>query len=213
MTGSWSALNAASAGRPDLMGDRTSLTLSEGMVGMSENVFINIKNRSFSINADVEVPAGGANGVILAQAGRFGGWSLYLKDGKPTYCYNFLGLQQFKVSAPEAVAAGKATVRMNFDYDGGGVGKGGTATLLVNGTQVASGRIERTQGMIFSADEGAGVGLDDATPVTSDYKERDNSFTGKILKVTVDVKPIGAAVKAEADSGRHEVAVKQALSN
>ena len=192
-------VNAASAGRPDLMGDRTSLTLSEGMVGMSENVFINIKNRSFSINADVEVPHGGANGVILAQAGRFGGWSLYLKDGKPTYCYNFLGLQQFKVSAPQAVAAGKATVRMNFDYDGGGVGKGGTATLLVNGTQVASGRIERTQGMIFSADEGAGVGLDDATPVTTDYKERDNAFTGKILKVTVDVKPIGAAVKAEAD--------------
>ncbi len=66
--------------------------------------------------------------MILAQAGRFGGWSLYLKDGKPTYCYNFLGLQEYKVSAPQALAAGKATVRMNFDYDGGGVGKGGTAT-------------------------------------------------------------------------------------
>jgi arylsulfatase len=206
-------LNAASAGRPDLMGDRTSLTLSEGMVGMSENVFINIKNRSFSINADVEVPQGGANGVILAQAGRFGGWSLYLKDGKPTYCYNFLGLQQFKVSAPEAVAAGKATVRMNFDYDGGGVGKGGTATLLVNGAQVATGRIDRTQGMIFSGDEGAGVGLDDATPVTTDYKERDNSFTGKILKVVVDVKPIGAAVKAASDSAQQDAVVKKALSN
>ena len=206
-------VNAASAGRPDLMGDRTSLTLSEGMVGMSENVFINIKNRSFSITADVEIPQGGANGVILAQAGRFGGWSLYLKDGKPTYCYNFLGLQQYKVSAPQALAAGKATVRMNFDYDGGGVGKGGTATLLVNGKKVASGRIERTQGMIFSADETAGVGLDDATPVTTDYKERDNAFTGKILKVTVDVKPIGAAVKAEADTGQRAAAVKQALSD
>jgi len=206
-------LNPASAGRPDLMGDRTSLTLSEGMVGMSENVFINIKNRSFSINADVEVPSGGANGVILAQAGRFGGWSLFLKDGKPTYCYNFLGLQQFKVAASQPLAAGKATVRMNFDYDGGGVGKGGTATLLVNGTQVASGRIERTQGMIFSADETAGVGMDDATPVTTDYKERDNAFTGKILKVTVDVKPVGAAVKAEADTGQRAAAVKQALSN
>ncbi len=213
MTGVLERVNAASAGRPDLMGDRTSLTLSEGMVGMSENVFINIKNRSFSINADVEIPEGGANGVILAQAGRFGGWSLYLKDGKPTYCYNFLGLQQFKVSAPQAVAAGKATVRMNFDYDGGGVGKGGTATLLVNGNKVASGRIERTQGMIFSADETAGVGMDDATPVTTDYKERDNAFTGKILKVTVDVKPIGAAVKAEADAGQHAAAVKKALSN
>jgi arylsulfatase A-like enzyme len=206
-------LNPASAGRPDLMGDRTSLTLSAGMVGMSENVFINIKNRSFSITADVEIPEGGANGVILAQAGRFGGWSLYLKDGKPTFCYNFLGLEQFKVSSSEALAAGKATVRMNFDYDGGGIGKGGTATILVNGKDVASGRIERTQAMAFSADETAGVGVDDATPVSTDYKERDNAFTGKIFKVTVDVKPIGAAVKAQADATRHEADVKMALSN
>jgi arylsulfatase len=213
MTESWNASTPASAGRPDLMGERTSLTLSAGMVGMSENVFINIKNRSLSITAEVEIPEGGANGVILAQAGRFGGWSLYLKDGKPTYCYNFLGLEQFKVSASDALPAGKTTVRMNFDYDGGGAGKGGTATLLVNGKQVASGRIERTQGMIFSGDETAGVGVDDATPVSSDYKERDNAFTGKILKVIVDVKPIGNATKAEADTGQRMVAVKQALSN
>jgi len=206
-------VNAATAGRPDLMGERTSLTLSAGMVGMSENVFINIKNRSLSITADVEIPEGGANGVIIAQAGRFGGWSLYLKDGKPTYCYNFLGLQQFKVSGSEAMAAGKATVRLNFDYDGGGIGKGGMATILVNGKEVASGRIERTQGMIFSADETAGVGMDDATPVTTDYKERDNSFTGKILKVTVEVKPIGAAVKAQADAAKHEADLKTAMSN
>jgi len=206
-------INAASAGRPDLMGERTSLTLSAGMVGMSENVFINIKNRSLSITADVEIPEGGANGVILAQAGRFGGWSLYLKEGKPTYCYNFLGLEQYKVSASEALAAGKATIRMNFDYDGGGIGKGGMATILVNGKEVASGRIERTQGMMFSADETAGVGMDDATPVTTDYKERDNSFTGKILKVTVDVKPIGAAVKAQADAAKHEADWKTAMSN
>jgi arylsulfatase len=206
-------LNAYTAGRPDLMGGRTSLTLSEGMLGMSENVFINIKNRSLSITADVEIPQGGANGVILAQGGRFGGWSLYFKDGKPTYCYNFLGLQEFKVAAPQALAAGKATIRMNFDYDGGGVAKGGTATILVNGEKVASGRIEHTQPAVFSADETAGVGLDDATPVTTDYKERDNAFTGKILKVTVDVKPIGAAVKAQADAVQHETELKKALSN
>ena len=102
---------------------------------------------------------------------------------------------------------------MNFDYDGGGIGKGGTATILVNGEKMASGRIERTQGMIFSADETAGVGLDDATPVTTDYKENDNAFKGKILQVVVDVKPIGAAVKAEADAARRETAVKAALSN
>jgi hypothetical protein len=182
-------------------------------VAMSENVFINVKNRSLTITADVEIPQGGANGVILAQGGRFGGWSLYLKDGKPTYCYNFVGLQQFKVSAPQALAAGKATIRMNFDYDGSGIAKGGTATILVNSEMVASGRIERTQGMIFSGDETADVGVDGATPVTTDYKERDNAFTGKILKVTVDVKPIGAAVKAEADSGQRTAAVKKALSD
>jgi arylsulfatase A-like enzyme len=206
-------ISAASAGRPDLMGDRTSLTLSPGMDSMSENVFINIKNRSLSITADVEIPQGGASGVIIAQGGRFGGWSLYLKDGKPTYTYNFLGLQEFRVAATHAVAAGKATIRMDFDYDGGGLGKGGTATILVNGEKVAGGRIERTEAMIFSADETAGVGVDDATPVTADYKERDNAFTGKILKVTVDVKAIGAAIKAEADAAHAEAAVKKALSD
>jgi len=206
-------IDAATAGRPDLMGERTSLTLSAGMDSMSENVFINVKNRSLSITAEVEIPQGGANGVILAQGGRFGGWSLYLEDGKPTYCYNFLGLQDYRVSAPQAVAAGKATIRMDFDYDGGGLGKGGTATLLVNGAEVARGRVERTQPFIFSPDETAGVGVDDATPVTSDYEERDNAFTGKILKVVVDVKAIGAAVKAEADSAHVEAAVKKALSD
>ncbi len=206
-------VNAATAGRPDLMGDRTSLTLYEGMVGMSENVFINVKNRSLSITADVQIPQDGANGVILAQGGRFGGWSLYFKDGKPTYCYNFLGLQETKISAPQALAAGKATIRMNFDYDGGGIGKGGTATLLVNGAKVASGRIERTQGMIFSADETAGVGLDGATPVSTDYKEGDNSFTGKIIKVVVDVKPMGAAEKADAGKALQEAKLKKAISD
>ena len=102
---------------------------------------------------------------------------------------------------------------MNFDYEGGGVGKGGMASILVNGEKVASGRIERTQPAIFSADETAGVGKDDATPVTADYKERDNGFTGKIFKVVVDVKPIGEAVKAEADAAGKEAAYKMAISN
>ncbi|MBK9323813.1 MAG: arylsulfatase [Bdellovibrionaceae bacterium] len=192
-------VNSQTAGRPDLLGERTSLTLSPGMTGMSENVFMNIKNRSHSISADVEIPKKGANGVILAQAGRFGGWSLYLKNGKPTYTYNFIGLQEYKVSSAQAVPPGKANIRMNFDYEGGGIGKGGLATILVNGKKFASGRIERTQPNIFSADEGAGVGLDDATPVTKDYDEHDNAFTGKIFKVVVDVKPVGAAVKAQSD--------------
>ena len=112
---------------------------------MTENVFINVKNRSHTITAEVEIPANGANGVILCQAGRFGGWSLYLKDGKPTYTYNWLGLQRYTVAAPEAVPAGKATIRFEFAYDGGKPGSGGTGTILVNGKKVAEGRIERTQ--------------------------------------------------------------------
>ena len=137
--------NAALVGRPDLMAGRTSLTVHEGMIGMSENVFINIKNRSHTITADLEIPKGGANGAILAQAGRFGGWSLYLKDGKPTYTYNFLGLQRYTITAKQALPAGKATVRFEFAYDGGGIGKGGMGTLFVDGKNVATGRIERTQ--------------------------------------------------------------------
>ena len=106
------------------MAGRTSLTVYEGMIGMSENVFINTKNRSHTITADVEIPQGGANGVILAQAGRFGGWSLYMKDGKPVYTYNFLGLQRFTVAATSALPAGKATVRFEFASDGPLYGQG-----------------------------------------------------------------------------------------
>ncbi len=181
-------LNAALVGRPDLMAGRTSLTVYEGMIGMTENVFINTKNRSHTITAEVTIPEGGANGVILAQAGRFGGWSLYLKDGKPMYAYNYLGLKTYKVAAGEALPAGKATIRYEFTYDGGGPGKGGTGRILVNGKGAAEGKIERTQGFIFSADEGADVGQDGETPVTGDYKERDNRFTGKIHKVVISLK-------------------------
>jgi len=206
-------INAKLVNRPDLMGDRTSLTLHAGMKGMSENVFLNIKNRSLTITAHVEIPEGGASGVILAQGGRFGGWSLYLKDGKPAYTYNFLGLQRFTVAGTQAVPSGKAAVRFDFAYDGGGLAKGGLGTIFVNGKKVAEGRIEKTQPMIFSADETADVGEDDATPVTEDYKAYDNKFTGKILKVTVDVKEMGAGVKAEAGKANAEAARKKAMSD
>lgn len=180
--------NATLAGRPDLMAGRTSLTVYEGMVGMSENVFINTKNRSHTITAEVQIPTGGANGVLISQAGRFGGWSLYIKDGKPMYTYNFLGLSSNKVASPKALPEGKVTVRYEFAYDGGGLGKGGSGTIFVNGEKVAEGRIDRTQPSIFSADEGADVGQDGETPVTDDYQERDNKFTGKIQRVTVELK-------------------------
>jgi arylsulfatase len=181
-------VNAALAGRPDLMAGRTSLTVYEGMTGLSENVFINVKNRSHTITAEVDVPTSGADGVILCQAGRFGGWSLYMKGGKPIYTYNWLGLNRYTVAAAETVPAGKATIRFEFAYDGGRPGAGGTGTILVNGRKFAEGRIEHTQAIVFSADEGADVGMDGSTPVTDDYKERDNAFTGKIHKVSVELK-------------------------
>jgi arylsulfatase A-like enzyme len=185
--------NAALVGRPDLMGGRTTLTVYEGMVGMTENVFINTKNRSYSITADVVIPEGGANGVILAQAGRFGGWSLYMKEGKPMFAYNYLGLKTYKIAGAKALPAGKAAIRFDFTYDGDGIGKGGKGTILVNGKEVAGGRIEKTQGFAFSADEGADVGMDSETPVTDDYKEGDNKFTGKISKVVIEVGPLKLA--------------------
>jgi arylsulfatase A-like enzyme len=199
-------VNAALAGRPDLMQGRTSLTLYEGMVGMTESVFMNIKNRSFTITADVQIPEGGANGVILAQAGKFGGWSLYLKEGKPTFAYNFLGLKTYKVAAAKAVPAGKATVRFEFVYDGGGLGKGGTGAVLVNGEKAAEGRIDQTQGMAFSADEGADVGMDSETPASDDYKAGDNRFTGTIRKVVLEVGPLqlGAADREKIQRVRDE---------
>jgi len=179
---------AEMVGRPDLMAGRSSLTLAEGMTGMTENVFLNVKNKSKTITAEIEVPQGRANGTILAQGGRFGGWSLYVKDGVPAYDYNFLGLQRFTVAAKAPLAPGKATLRFEFAYDGGGLGKGGTGTLFVNGQKVAEGRIERTQPMIFSADETADVGIDLATPVVETIgAEARSRFTGRIPKLTIEV--------------------------
>ncbi len=185
-------VNPALAGRPDVMGGRKSLTLYAGMDGMLENTFINVKNQSKTITAEVEIPEGEANGVILAQGGRFGGWSLYMKDGKPAYTYNFLGLSRYTVAANQKIPAGPATVILDFDYDGGGLGKGGTATLSVNGDTVAEGRVEKTQPLMFSADETADLGLDNQTPVVEGIGigREETRFTGKIQKVTVEVREV-----------------------
>jgi arylsulfatase len=183
-------VNPAIAGRPDLMQGRTSLTLYEGMDGMLENTFMNVKNRSKTITAEVVIPEGGADGVLLAQGGRFGGWALYMQDGKPAYTYNFLGLERYTVSSDGALPEGEAVIALDFAYDGDGLGKGGTATITVNGTQVAQGRVDRTQPLMFSADETADVGLDNQTPVAEGLGiGRDETrFTGTIRKITLDVR-------------------------
>ena len=181
--------NAENVGRPDLMKGRTSLTLAEGMTGMTENTFLNIKNKSKTITAEVEVGNDGGHGIVLAQGGRFGGWALYVKNGKPAYDYNFLGLQRFTIASAKKLPAGKSTIRFEFAYDGGGLAKGGMGTLYINDEKVGEGRIEHTQPMVFSADETADVGMDLATPVVETIgAEKESRFTGSIPKVTVEIK-------------------------
>jgi arylsulfatase A-like enzyme len=177
----------AMAGRPDLMAGRKTLTVYPGMTGMMENAFINIKNQSFTVTADVEVPSGVANGVILAQGGKFGGWSLYTRDGRPAFTYNHVGLHEYTTTASERVT-GNATITVDFAYDGNGRGKGGTVTISINGKPVGSGRVDATNANIFSADDAADVGIDEGTNVSSAYRQHDNRFTGRIQKVRVDVK-------------------------
>jgi len=207
-------MDARLVGRPDLMAGRTSMTLAQGMTGMMESVFINVKNKSSTITAEVEVPASGANGTILAQGGRFGGWSLYVKNSVPAYDYNFLGLQRSSIAATKPLAPGKATLRFDFAYDGGGPGKGGMGTLFVNNEKVAEGRIEHTQAMMFSADETADVGIDLGTPVVEAVgSEAKSRFTGRIPKVTVDVKEVKAGDKAEAEKAQREAARRKAMSD
>jgi arylsulfatase len=205
--------NAKLSGRPDLMGDRMSLTLHAGMKGMLEDAFINVKNRSVTITADLEVPKGGANGVILAQGGRFGGWSLHMKGGRLAYTYNYLGLQRTTVLSKEPVPAGKASVRMEFSYDGGGIGKGGAVSLFVNGKKAGAGRLALTQPLAFSSEDGTDVGMDEGTPVTEDYQPRSTKFTGNIRKVVVDVGALGAGEKAEMKKAGAEAARKMEAAN
>ena len=178
--------NSDLAGRPVLIKGDSQLMFG-GMGRLSENSVVNVKNKSLAVTAQVTVPKGGADGVLIAQGGKFGGWSLYLTDGKPAYCYNLFGLDRFKVYGESAVPAGDHQVRMEFAYDGGGLGKGGTATLFVDGTEVGEGRIGGTQPMLFSADETTDVGGDTGTPVSDDYTGEESHFTGRIEWVQIDL--------------------------
>ncbi|MEX1314857.1 MAG: arylsulfatase [Desulfotignum sp.] len=207
-------VNAQLAGRPDLMAGRTSLTLADGMTGMTENVFINIKNKSKTLTAEIEVPDDGGNGAIIVQGGRFGGWALYVLNGVPAYDYNFLGLQRFTVAAKNKLSPGKHTIKFDFAYDGGGLAKGGMGTLYVDGEKVAEGRIPHTQPMIFSADETADVGIDLATPVVESIgSEKKSKFTGTIHKVTVDIIPMEKAKKTEEHNARMAFAHMKAMAD
>ena len=164
--------NADIAGRPTLIHGDSQLFFA-GMGRLSENSVVSIKNKSFSVTAEIEVPEGGAEGVIIAQGGRFGGWAVYVKDGKAKFVYNVLGIQEFATEADTAIPAGTHQVRMEFAYDGGGLAKGGDVTLYYDGDPVGTGRVEATQPMIFSADETTDIGYESGTTVTPDYTAGD----------------------------------------
>jgi arylsulfatase len=174
------------AGRPQLIAGNSQL-LFGGMRRLSENSVINLKNKSHSITAEVEVPESGAEGVIVAQGGAFGGWALYTKDGKPRYCHNFIGLQRFTVEGDQAVPPGTHQVRMELDYDGGGLGKGAAVTLYIDGDEVGEGRLPATVPLIFSGDETTDLGQDTASPVSDDYTSEESTFSGTVRWVQLDV--------------------------
>lgn len=179
--------DAATAGRPQLIHGTTQM-LYGGMGRLTESSVVNIKNRSHAITARFTVPDGpAATGVLVAQGGAFGGWTLYLLEGRPVYCYNLFGMQRFKIAADAEVAAGTHELRMAFEYDGGGPAKGGAVTLLLDGAIVAEGRLPATEPLVFSTDETTDVGSDTATPVSDDYTPATSRFMGRIDWVRIDV--------------------------
>nr|WP_221283848.1 arylsulfatase [Prescottella equi] len=172
------------SGKPRLVpGNRQ--VLLPGMQALLEMHIVNCRNRSWSLTAQVDVPDGGARGVILNLGGHAGGWSFYFRDGRPTFCYNLFGIERSYIRAPDTVGVGLHQVRSEFAYDGGGLGKGGTVTLFVDGTAVAEGRVERTEPIGFGY-EFSDVGRDSLSTVTPEYPTGDNAFTGRIDWVQIE---------------------------
>jgi arylsulfatase len=196
-------LNPDLAGRPVLVKGNTQL-LFGGMGRLSENSVINIKNKSHSVTAEIDVPAKGAEGVIIAQGGNVGGWALYVRGGKLKYCYNLLGINYFYVEGSTPIPAGQHQVRMEFKYAGGGMGKGGQISLFVDGKKVGEGAVGATAAMVFSADDGCDVGMDTGSPVSEDYGPRGNEFNGHVRGVQL-------AIAEAAEDADHLISPEDAL--
>jgi arylsulfatase len=190
------------AGRPELVKGNRQL-LFGGMGRLTEASILNIKNKSHAVTAEVVVPESGAEGVIISQGGAFAGWSLYVRDGRPRYCYNLLGLRRFTIEGDAPIPVGTRQVRMEFAYDGGGLGKGGAVTLYVDGKRVGQGRVDGTVPLVFSADETADVGRDSASPVSDDYGHT-STFSGTVNWVQIDL-------GADAEDPDHLIAPEERL--
>ena len=179
-------VNPELSGRPQLIKGTRQL-LFGGMGRLSESSIVNFKNKSHAVTAEVVIPEAGAEGVIIAQGGLTGGWSLYTKEGKPKYCYNFYGLNRYTIEGTAKIPAGTHQVRMEFAYDGGGLAKGGTVTLYIDGQQAGEGRVDQTEPLIFSADETCDIGFEAGSPVTYDYPTHGGKFNGEVNWVEIDV--------------------------
>ncbi len=190
-------LNPDTAGRPVLIKGNTQL-LFPGMGRLNENCVLSIKNKSHSVTAEIVVPKEGAKGVIISQGANIGGWSLYAKDGKIKYCYNWGGFKHFYVEASKPISAGVHQVRMEFAYADGGLGKGGKVTLFTDGKKVGEGKIDATLANIFSADDGLDVDEDSGAPVSPDYGSTGNAFNGEI-------KGIQLTIADAAENEKHEI--------
>jgi arylsulfatase len=178
-------LNSELAGRPVLIKGK-SQQLFSGMGRLNENVVLNLKNKSYAVTAELVIN-GVANGTIVAQGGGFGGWSLYAKDGRLKYCYNVLGIQRFYIESGTTLPTGKHQVRMEFTYDGGGLGKGGGVSLYVDGSKIGEGRVGLTEPITFSVDETTDVGYESGTTVAEDYTAQTSKFNGKINWAQLDL--------------------------
>ena len=166
---------------------RTAFTYDSRAVRLAEVLAPDVKNRSHVITAEIEVPAAGAEGVLVAEGGRSAGWSLYVNhEGKPVYTYNLFAIARPTVVGKDTLPTGIAKVRLDFVYDGGGMGKGATAKLSVNGTPQGEVRVDRTVPVFFGIDETFDVGTDTGSPV-GDYPV-DYAFTGPLRQVTVELK-------------------------
>jgi arylsulfatase A-like enzyme len=196
-------INSDTAGRPVLIKGNSQI-LFGSMGRLSENSVLNMKNKSHAVTAEIVVPTTGAEGVIVAQGGNIGGWSLYAKEGKLKYCYNLLGIRYFYAESSSALPPGDHQVRMEFAYAGGGLGKGGTVSLYVDGQKVGEGTVGATAAMIFSADDGCDVGEDTGSPVSPDYGSRGNRFSGR-------VKGVQLAIAEDAESVDHLVSPEEAI--
>jgi len=192
--------------RPSLTRGRNVFTYFAGQTRIPEGTAPDLKNKSFKVGADVDIPAGGASGVLATQGGRFNGWGLYVLDGRPVFHYNLVGVQRFTFAGADRLSPGKHVILVDFKYDGGGLGKGGTVTLSVDGKTVAQGRVDRTYAFRVSLDETLDFGEDTGTPVSEDYAVPFR-FTGTLHRVLIRLADTQLTAEDEAQIRRARMAI------